>query len=91
MGQRPSIDRVVAEVMRNERDRRRWRQVDLAGRLRWPLSRVARIERGEQRVLVEDLLGLCRVLGVSLADLLRDAPPSDLLALGLGGDGGRSG
>jgi transcriptional regulator with XRE-family HTH domain len=77
------LDEAVASAMRRERDRRKWRQVDLAGLLHWPLSRVTRIEAGEQRVLVGDLVPLCRALGMSTADLLSEASPADLQTLGL--------
>lgn len=77
------MDGALAEVMHRERDRRSWRQVDLAKHLQWPLSRVTRIEGGSQRVLVGDLLDLCRVLEMGVAELLFKADPLDLQILGL--------
>ena len=77
------LDGALAEVMHRERDQRSWRQVDLAKHLRWPLSRVTRIEAGMQRVLVKDLLDLCRVLEMGVADLLSEADPADLKTMDL--------
>lgn len=49
------------------------------------LSRVtiSEIETGRRRIWADELPAICRVLGVTLADLMRDASPEDRSALGL--------
>jgi transcriptional regulator with XRE-family HTH domain len=76
---------VIAVNMRHERSSRKWRQLDLAQRLDWPISRVTRIECGAQRVQVTDVRDLCDAFGIPLTALLADADPADLRALQLPG------
>jgi len=47
------------------------RQADLAERLRKPQSFVSRYESGERRLDVLELWQICAVLGVSLAEFVR--------------------
>jgi transcriptional regulator with XRE-family HTH domain len=77
---------VIAINMRRERSRRKWRQTDLADRLDWPVSRVARLECGAQRVQLTDARDLCAAFGLPLISLLADADPADLKALQLPDD-----
>lgn len=78
---------VLAAAIRGRRIALKLRQSDLADRLRWPVSRVTRIECGQARVHAEDLPALCRALRVPLAALLSAADPGDLGALGLPAQG----
>lgn len=78
----PDLATVVAASVRGERSRRRWRQQDLADRMRWSQATVSDIEAGKRVVTVADLVGLCAALEISLADLFRGADPDDLRTLG---------
>lgn len=79
----PRVGVVLAIAIRGRRIALKLRQVDLAERLQWPVSKVTRIECGQARVHAEDLPDLCRALRMPLADLLSSAAPGDLGALGL--------
>jgi transcriptional regulator with XRE-family HTH domain len=82
----PDLGTVIAMNMRRERSRRKWRQIDLAGRLGWPPSRVTRVECGVQRVQLTDVRDLCAAFGLPLVGLLAGADPADLKALQLSDD-----
>lgn len=47
------------------------RQADLAQKLRQPQSFVSKYESGERRIDILELRGICRALGVTLADFVR--------------------
>ena len=79
----PDLDAVIARSMRRRRVDRGWRQTDLSKHLQWPLSRVTRIETGQQRVQLNDVRDLCRVFQVPLVEMLAGADPRDLAALQL--------
>lgn len=82
---------VLGGAVLAHRRRAGWRQTDLAERLGWPVSRIARLERGDCHLRVEDLPDLCRAFGVPLGVLLDGAPEETLQALGLPRSvGGRS-
>ena len=74
---------VVANNVRAERARRKWRQEDLADRLGWSRGSIGHLESGRRRPSVSDLPQLCRVFDIPMADLFIGADPSDLAALGL--------
>lgn len=73
----------VARNVAAERARARWTQADLAERLGVAPSTVSTWEVGKRVVGMDWLPALCRVLGVTMADLVRGADPEDLRALGL--------
>jgi len=74
---------IVARNIRTERSKHRWKQEELADLLGWGRSTVSAVEAGTRRVNMEDLPGLCRVLGVPLAQLIEGADPADRAALGV--------
>lgn len=74
---------VVANNVRAERARRKWRQEDLADRLGWSRGSIGHLESGRRRPSVSDLPQLCRVFDISMAELFSGADPADLAALGL--------
>jgi|SRR5690242_9193001 transcriptional regulator with XRE-family HTH domain len=74
---------VVANNVRAERARRKWRQEDLADRLGWSRGSIGHLESGRRRPSVADLPQLCRVFDISMAELFNGADPADLEALGL--------
>lgn len=78
----PTPGDFIARNVRVERARRRWRQADLAERLGWSGSRVAALESGQRRVTFDQAVELCKAFGVPLLQLLVDADPADLEALG---------
>ena len=85
----PSVQRmadlgaVVANNVRAERARRKWRQEDLADRLGWSRGSIGHLESGRRRPSVSDLPQLCRVFDIPMADLFVGADDADLEALGL--------
>jgi transcriptional regulator with XRE-family HTH domain len=83
-----SLSDVAAAAIRAERARLGWRQEDLARRLGVDARTVGYLEEPDpakrrQSVTLEQLPALCRAFGRSLAELLADADPEDLIALGL--------
>lgn len=74
---------VVANNVRAERARRKWRQEDLADRLGWSRGSIGHLESGRRRPAVADLPQLCRVFDISLAELCSGAEASDLSVLGI--------
>jgi putative transcriptional regulator len=74
---------VVANNVRAERARRKWRQEDLAELLGWSRGSIGHLESGRRRPAVADLPQLCRVFDISMAELFVGADPADLEALGL--------
>ena len=74
---------VVANNVRAERARRKWRQEDLADLLGWSRGSIGHLESGRRRPAVADLPHLCRVFDISMVDLFVGADPADLEALGL--------
>ena len=77
------MSRVVAANVRALRARARLRQRDVAERGGFSVTQISLIESERRRVAVDDLPGLCRGLGVTLADLLDGVPAEDLADLGL--------
>jgi putative transcriptional regulator len=74
---------VVANNVRAERARRKWRQEDLADRLGWSRGSIGHLESGRRRPAIADLPQLCRVFDIPMADLFVGAEPTDLAVLGL--------
>lgn len=74
---------IVARAIAAERVRRGWTQADLAARLAWTKSTVHRAEAGERGIDLDELPDICEALGVTVADLLREAPESELRKMGL--------
>lgn len=74
---------VISRAVRAERVRAGLTQEALGRAVGWERWVVSDIETGERTVAAEELPGLCAALGVTLDQLLRDADPADLRALGL--------
>lgn len=74
---------VVANNVRAERARRKWRQEDLADRLGWSRGSIGHLESGRRRPAVADLPQLCRVFDIAMVDLFSGAEQADLDSLGL--------
>jgi transcriptional regulator with XRE-family HTH domain len=79
----PDFADVIANNVRAERSRRKWRQVDLAERIGWSETTVGDLEQGRRKVWAGDLPLLCRAFGITLAKLADGADPADVEALGL--------
>jgi transcriptional regulator with XRE-family HTH domain len=83
------IELVLARAIRAERVRAGLSQLQLAERLSAGpgpgLSRqtVTNIESGRRGILLRDLVAICTALGVTLAELARDAADQDRRSLGL--------
>jgi transcriptional regulator with XRE-family HTH domain len=89
------IEPVYREIGRNIRTRRRHidaSQDEVAHRLGISRATLANIETGRQRVLVHQLYGIARALGVRPSDLMPPPPPDKVAAgftlesLPVGGD-----
>lgn len=74
---------VVANNVRGERSRRKWRQEDLADRLGWSRGCIGHLESGRRRLAVADLPQLCKAFNITMLDLFNGADQADLKALGL--------
>lgn len=60
----------LAELLRQLRVEAKLRQVDMAAKLDEPQSYVSRYESAEQRLDLIELRYICKVLGITLAELV---------------------
>lgn len=60
----------LAELLRQLRVEAKLRQVDMAAKLDEPQSYVSRYESAEQRLDLIELRLICKVLGITLAELI---------------------
>jgi transcriptional regulator with XRE-family HTH domain len=60
----------LANLLRQFRIDANMRQIDMASKLDEPQSYVSRYESAEQRLDLIELRRICKVLGISLAELL---------------------
>lgn len=67
---------VVARLLKEARERSGLTQRDVAARLKVPQSFVSKYESAERRLDVLELRRLCRVLKISLPDLIRNIESS---------------
>lgn len=74
---------ILTRNLRAERTRADLTQPELAERLGWTRDMVSKMERGRRVVGAHELPSLCRALGCTVADLLRDASPADRAAFGV--------
>ena len=74
---------VIARNARALRAAGQLRQVDVATRAGISRTQLSVIEGGGRLVSIEDVLALCRGLGVGIRDLVVGADPGDLELLGL--------
>ena len=77
----PELELAIAASVRTERNRRKWRQVDLAQHLGCSLSQVSDLELNKRAIHANELPRLCRVLNISFFTLIKGAEPGDILAL----------
>jgi transcriptional regulator with XRE-family HTH domain len=74
---------VIAGNIRAQRARLKLRQADVGDPLHLGQSAMSALELGHRDVTMPELLIICRVFGVPLTTLLRDADPEDMRTLGL--------
>ncbi|MDP9825351.1 transcriptional regulator with XRE-family HTH domain [Kineosporia succinea] len=77
------LGRIVARNIRGERSRLGLTQEEFGKLVGWSLSQARDAEKGNRRILVQEIPMICRALQVTFADLCRGAEPGDLDALGL--------
>jgi transcriptional regulator with XRE-family HTH domain len=75
------IELVLARAIAAERVRAGMSQRQLAERLGMSRQTVTTIEAGQRGILVRDLVAICQALGVTLAELARDAEDKDRRSL----------
>jgi transcriptional regulator with XRE-family HTH domain len=73
--ERRARDRVVGQLVADARGRAHLSQAQVAARLGYSQSRVAKFEIGARRLTLIDADDLARVLGVAVTDLL--PPPKE--------------
>lgn len=78
-----TLSEVIATNARAIRAARRLRQADVAERAGLSRTTLSVIEAGGRRISVENVLALCRGLGVPFVRLLDGASPQDRHTLGL--------
>lgn len=78
-----TLGKIIAANVRAERARRNWTQTELAARLGWKQNVLSTLELERRTVLADDLLPLCRALGVPLTVLFRGLEAEDRNTLGL--------
>jgi transcriptional regulator with XRE-family HTH domain len=74
---------VVAGNIRAERARSRVKQSELGEALRLSQPATSALESGHRDITLAEVLVVCRVLGVPLAELVRGLDQADLETLGL--------
>ena len=74
---------VLSQAIRAERSRQGLSQGELAERLGWTRTMLSKAERGDRVIGAHELPLICRVLGVRLGDLMRDADPQDRRDIGV--------
>jgi len=62
---------VLLSMLREIREEKGLRQIDVAARLNCPQTRVSKYELGTRRLDLLELRDVCKVLGVSLVDFVR--------------------
>lgn len=62
---------VLLSLLRQIREERGLRQVDIAERLGYPQSLVSKYESGERRLDLLELYDLCSAVGISMTELVR--------------------
>jgi transcriptional regulator with XRE-family HTH domain len=77
------LSSIFAANARGIRAVRQMRQQDVAERAGIGRSTLSLIEGGGRRITLEDVLAVCRGLGVTLPELLEGADPEHLRAIGL--------
>ena len=78
-----TLGAVIARNVRAERGRLGWDQDQLAETLGWSRTTVSNVENGKRTVTADDIVPLCRALGVTFAQLIDRADPDDLSTLSL--------
>jgi transcriptional regulator with XRE-family HTH domain len=86
----PTYSDVLAQNIRAARSRKRLGQANVVARMRalgfdqWHRQTMGKVERGERRLLAEEMLGLAIVLETSLGGLLDPSPDDRFVALPTG-------
>ena len=62
--------REIHKIIKIEREKRKYKQTELAKYLGTTQSTYSKLERGDQKILAEDLAKLARLYGISFDDLL---------------------
>jgi transcriptional regulator with XRE-family HTH domain len=78
-----SLGDVIARTVRAERAARGWTQAHLAAEVGLSARAMSELETGKRRVMADDLLPLCRALGMTLPQLLARVDAEDRATLGV--------
>jgi transcriptional regulator with XRE-family HTH domain len=72
---------VLGLRLKKSREARSLTQREAAALLKCPQSRISRIEKGQRRLDVHELLDMVRLYGTGLEDLVTDPTPEELIEL----------
>jgi len=78
-----TLGQVVAAAVRAERARLDMDQGQLATALGWSRTTVSNLESGTRAIGVDDIVPICRALGVTLPQLVDRADPDDRAIIGI--------
>lgn len=88
MGEGVELEETARRRLRALRQARGWTLDDLAARAHVGASTISRIETGQRRLAVDQLVTLARALGLTVDDLLADDSDEVVIRPTLRGDGG---
>ena len=63
---------ILGEKIKKLRKEKKVSNTELSEALNWPISKVSKIESGSQKITVDELTDICRVLAVDPATLIKD-------------------
>lgn len=64
----------LGERIKQIRKQKKFSNIELSEALDWPTSKLSKIESGTQKVTVEELKDICRVLTIELSTVIEDEP-----------------
>ena len=63
---------ILGEKIKKLRKEKKVSNTELSEALNWPISKVSKIESGSQKITVDELTDICRVLAIDPATLIKD-------------------
>lgn len=75
-------ERAIGAAIRGQRTRLGLKQADLAERIATSQATISAMELAQRPLLVDDVLAVCRALGITLRDLTQGLSDDDVRLLG---------